>query len=63
MPKVKGKTGSTRLTKNYKRKRLAQPSGMKDFRTIKTKTGFIVVGKSKKTGKWKTQAVATKRKK
>ena len=63
MAKVKGKVGSTRVTKNYKRTRLAQPSGMSEFRTIKNKSGFVVIGKSKKTGKWKAQATATKRKK
>lgn len=54
--------GSTRLTKNYKRKRLAAPSRFSTFRTVNIGNGKkAVIGKSKRTGKWQTQAILTPR--
>lgn len=65
MAKVKGKTGSTRLTENFKRKRLLQPSSCSEgsYFTVKTSKGFNVMCKSKFTGKVKIQAEAKHRKK
>lgn len=64
--KVKQKVGTTRTTKNFRRKRLAQPASFKkgSFRTIKIGRGkSAVIGRSKATGKYKIQAVLTPRKK
>lgn len=54
--------GSTRLTKNYKRQRLAAPSQFSTFRTVDIGGGKMsVLGKSKRTGKWQAQAILTPR--
>jgi hypothetical protein len=47
------KIGSHRETKNFVGTRLAQPSGLKkdSYFSVKTKTGYIVLAESKKTGK------------
>jgi len=60
--KAQSKIGSTRLTENYERKRVAAPSQFSEMRTISIGEGKkAVIGKSKSTGEWKTQAILTPR--
>lgn len=60
--KVRQKVGTTRTTKNFRRKRLAQPASFKkgSFRTIRIKGGKkLIVGTKKRTGKRQAQAILT----
>lgn len=62
--RAQSRIGSSRLTKGYKRTRKAAPSSFKkgSFRTINIGKGKkAVIGKSKKTGEYKVQAILTPR--
>lgn len=64
--KVRQRVGTTRTTKRYRRKRMAQPSSFRkgSFRTIRIGKGKkAIIGKSKRTGKMRLQSVLTPRKK
>lgn len=63
--KKRHRVGTTRLTKRYRRKRMAQPGSFRkgSFRTIRIGKGKkAIIGKSKRTGKMRLQSILTPRK-
>lgn len=63
--KAQTRIGSTRLTKRFKRKRLASPKAFKkgSFRTMKLRGGKrLIIGRKKGTTKTSAQALLTPRK-